>query len=383
MRRPAPRSLYAAFDRFPSAKGAATHIDVFARTLFEHTGPGLLYVLGDERLPAAQIEPDGSEIMRFGASHESLLERGVAFGRRLSSLLGARGERLELAQFRDPWSGVAILAHGGDARTVYELNGLPSIELPAHRPRMAPQTIAKLAAAEEFCLRRADVVVTPSHTLARAAIARGADGARVHVIPNGAYAAPSAPRRPAGAPDRPYLLYFGALQPWQGVETLLRAAAELSDVCDLVICASQHGRHAKPLRKLARRLALDDAVWRFELTREQLAPWIAHAALTVAPLSDCPRNTVQGCAPLKLLESFAAGVPVVASDLPAVREIVTPGVDGILVAPDRPGALARAIRLALDDPARLRALGSAAQETWRRRFTWDASAARLQQVLAA
>ena len=380
----APRSLYAAFDRFPSAKGAATHIDVFARTLFAHTGPGLLYVLGDERLPAAQVEPDGSEIVRFGgAQHENLLERGVAFGRRLSSLLRTRGEALELAQFRDPWSGVAIIAHGGPARTVYELNGLPSIELPEHRPRIARQTVAKLRDAEEFCLRRADAVVTPSHVLARAAIERGADPARVRVIPNGAEPAPRGLPRPPDAPPGPYGLYFGALQPWQGVETLLRAMAELQDVCELVICASQHGRHAKPLRKLARRLGLDDAVWRFELTREQLAPWLAHAALTAAPLTDCPRNTVQGCAPLKLLESFAAGVPVVASDLPAVREIVTPGVDGILVAPDRPGTLARAIRLALDDPARLQALGAAGKETWQRRFTWEASAARLQEVLAA
>src|SRR5215210_7910331 len=85
-----PPSLYAAFDRFPAPKGAAVHIDRFARTLFAAFGGGLLYVLGDERLPAAQREPGGVEIVRFGAPAPTALERGLAFGRRLGALLRER-----------------------------------------------------------------------------------------------------------------------------------------------------------------------------------------------------------------------------------------------------------------------------------------------------
>ena len=57
------RALYAAFDRFPSRKGSAVHIDRFARALFEHAGGGLLYVLGGEGLPAYQREGE-VEIVR-------------------------------------------------------------------------------------------------------------------------------------------------------------------------------------------------------------------------------------------------------------------------------------------------------------------------------
>ena len=46
------RALYAAFDRFPSRKGSAVHIDRFARALFETASPGLLYVLGGDDLPS-------------------------------------------------------------------------------------------------------------------------------------------------------------------------------------------------------------------------------------------------------------------------------------------------------------------------------------------
>ena len=138
-----PPSLYAAFDRFPAPKGAAVHIDRFARTLFATFGGGLLYVLGDERLPAGQREPGGVEIVRFGAFAPTALERGLAYGRRLSALLRERGGALELAHFRDPWGGVPILAAGLRCPAVYEVNGLPSIELPAHRPWMAPRTVGE------------------------------------------------------------------------------------------------------------------------------------------------------------------------------------------------------------------------------------------------
>ncbi|MGL4550886.1 MAG: glycosyltransferase, partial [Gemmataceae bacterium] len=91
-----------------------------------------------------------------------------------------------------------------------------------------------------------------------------------------------------------------------------------------------------------------------------------HAADACAvPLAAVDRNTVQGCCPLKLLEALAAGCPVIASDLPAVREVVSDR-EALLVPPDDPAGIALALgRL---DPARSRA--------GRRRvegMTWQAS----------
>ena len=123
-----------------------------------------------------------------------------------------------------------------------------------------------------------------------------------------------------------------------------------------------HRRRAKPYRKLAEKLEIADRVrWHFALPEDELAPWREHALLSLAPLRDCSRNAVQGCAPLKILESMASGTPVVASDLPAVRELIADGEHGRLVAPDRPGELARAIRVLLDYPERRAAMGRAAR----------------------
>ncbi|NJL34606.1 MAG: glycosyltransferase, partial [Chloroflexaceae bacterium] len=134
----------------------------------------------------------------------------------------------------------------------------------------------------------------------------------ITVIPNGADILPTPPR-PIHAPPR-YLIYFGALQPWQGVDVLLRAFALLADYTDLwlVMCISNPPRSARDYRKLADKLGISDRMlWLFELPQDELAPWRAHALLSVAPLTESVRNVEQGCCPLKILESMAAGVPLI------------------------------------------------------------------------
>lgn len=375
-----PRALYAAFDRFPTRKGASTHIARFAPALFEEYDGGLLCVLGDERLPLHQVEGD-VEIVRFARPFENFLERAVAFGDHLARLLDEAGASLEICHFRDPWSGVPVLERPHRYTTVFEVNALPSIELPYAYPSIAPRTLDKLRAAEDFCLEASDRVVTPSRTTRDFLVRRGVPAEKIAVVPNGADPVPPLPR-PFEAPDE-YLLYFGALQPWQGVDTLLRAFARLADLegLRLVVCGSARSRPARAAERLAERLGLGSRViWRWELPPHELKPWLSNALLTVAPLRAGARNVEQGCAPLKVLESLAAGVPVVASDLPPVREIVTDGVEGRLVPPDRPAELARAIRLLLHLPGVRAAMAEAARDRAARELTWERSLGLLKDV---
>ena len=375
-------ALYTSFDRFPSRKGSAVHIDRFARALFARARGGLLYVLGGDGLPPYQREGE-VEIVRYSRATPNYLERALAFSARLEALLDQDGAELRLAHFRDPWSGMAVIQR--DVATVYEVNGLPSVELPYLHPGIPRGTLERIAEIEQRCLDAADAIVVPSPVIAAALERRRVPATRIHVIPNGADLPPPTPR-PEGAPAR-YLLYFGALQPWQGLDTALRALGRLSDDLEdlaLVVCASVHRRKAKPYRRLAARLGVEERVhWHFALPEAELAPWREHALASLAPLRDCSRNVAQGCAPLKVLESMASGVPVVASDLPVVRQLMDDGGQGLLVAADRPGEIARAVRMLLDFPDRAAIMGAAGRTRVAERFSWDASVAALGDLYAS
>jgi glycosyltransferase involved in cell wall biosynthesis len=376
------RALYAAFDRFPSRKGAAMHIDRFARALFDFADGGLLYVLGADDLPAQQVEGN-VEIVRFCTPIDNFLERTIAFGERLDALLDEISDNLKIAHFRDPWSGLPIVSRPHSHASVYEVNALPSVELPYAYPSVAPATLEKIERLEQIVLEKADAVVVPAATIREHLLHRGVPAEKVTVIPNGADLS-----QPVGRPeDAPsdYILYFGALQEWQGIEILFRAFARLRDLesLHLVVCSSHDTRYAKAYVRLAEKLEIADRlIWKSALGPNELQPWLQHAIASVAPLTDSARNVVQGCSPLKILESMAAGVPVIASDLAAVRELITDRVEGLLVPPDRPAALARAIRILFEYPDMRRSLATRAKDRVARAFTWTHSTKRLQDVYA-
>jgi len=204
---------------------------------------------------------------------------------------------------------------------------------------------------------------------------------KIEVIPNGADVSEDVPR-PDDAPQT-YLLYFGAAQSWQGIDTLLRAFARLADFpsLHLAICASNESKAWRPYARLADKLGVGERTrWRHALDETELARWRRHAAISVAPLTDCPRNVVQGCAPLKILESMASGTAVVASDVPPVRELIRDRENGWLVHPERPAELARALRILLEHPELARQMGANARRSIEEHYTWERSTSALRSV---
>lgn len=373
-------SLYAAFDLYPSAKGAATHIYHAATSLFDHFDGGLLYVLGNEKLPLFQQEGK-VEINRFNAPIPNYLYRAQAYSLELGERIQAE-KGLKLVQFRDIWSGTALLANNRSYRALFEVNGLPSIELPYRYPDLEEETLEKFQKTEQVCLERADHILCPSAVIgAHLQNERGISPEKITVIPNGAEFL-EVDAAPEEAPFR-YILYFGALQSWQGVDVLLKALRQLLDWEDLtlVICASNRPKYAKALRKFAEKLGIAERIiWKFQLSKTELASWVKHAALTVAPLKATSRNLDQGCCPLKILESLALATPVIASDLPVVRELMGEGTGGRLVRPERPAELAQSIRFYLDYPAEATKAGEKGQQKIMDSYSWESIVERYQSL---
>ena len=78
-----------------------------------------------------------------------------------------------------------------------------------------------------------------------------------------------------------------------------------------------------------------------------------------------------------LIEAMALGLPIVASDLPAIREVVEPGSNALLVEPGSPADLADAIVALADDPERRRRMGARSRAIFEDRFTLERSARRM------
>ncbi len=343
-------SLYAAFDLYPSSKGAATHIYHFSQTLFHTYDGGLLYVLGNGLLPKWQQEGNIT-IRRFTASIPNYLERANQYGASLQHIVQQQ-ENLQIAHIRDIWSALAVLQTNRSYPVVFEVNALTSIELPYHY-QLPQKVINKIVHLENFCLQEVDQIVVPSKVIQKYLIEKRQIGEnKIKVISNGT-TLPTPLPKPSEAPEN-YIIYFGAVQTWQGVDDLLKAFAGLQDWEDLklVICCSNKKRYTKPFQKLAEKLGIADRIiWQYQLSKHTLHNWVHHALLSVAPLKATNRNIEQGCSPLKIFESMACGTAVVASNLAVTREIITDRETGYLVRPERPAELSVAIRYLLEETA--------------------------------
>lgn len=186
---PKARSLYVAFDRYPQPKGSSSHIRSMTAALAESHGPLTLLCLGAPEVPS--YERDGQiEILRMPAMHSDLLRRATAFAEFVAHHTAARAASLERIVFRDPWGGVPALRAAPACKAIFEVNALPSWELPYSRPGFLNSAAlqAKIADMERFCLRNAVGILTVSGVTRRALIDQGVDGAKVTTIPNAASA---------------------------------------------------------------------------------------------------------------------------------------------------------------------------------------------------
>jgi glycosyltransferase involved in cell wall biosynthesis len=311
--------------------------------------------------------PEGNFLQR-------VLEWGDCVARRLADTEYA------VAHVRSIWEGTPalLLQPGRRFRLVYEANGLPSVELKYHYPALSASRdlIARLRSQERALLRAAHAVITQSRTTRKYLAGLGAVGDRLHVIPNGVDPDRFEPRPPdpEGTPERPLVLYLGTLAPWQGVPFLVEAFRLVLDEQDARLRIVGTGRREwrKECERLILRLALEEHVeLRDPVPPADVPALLAASDACVAPLTITDRNVLQGCCPIKILEYLAAGKPVVAARLPAVREVLTDGETGILYKPDKPRRLAEALLRLFADPALAHRLGTQAAREVRERFTWD------------
>jgi alpha-maltose-1-phosphate synthase len=208
---------------------------------------------------------------------------------------------------------------------------------------------------------------------------------RVHVIRNGIDTAQYAPdpgtevlARYGIDPGRPSVVFVGRVTRQKGLPVLLRAARQLDPVAQLVLCAGQADTPelAAEVAGLADRLreTRPGVIWIPQmLAKTEVIQILSHATVFACPSLYEPLGIVN-------LEAMACAAAVVASAVGGIPEVVSGGQTGLLVPPDDPAALARALNALVADPARAAAMGQAGRDRATAEFGWPAIAAQTAQL---
>ena len=380
-----PNILYTAFDIVPSPKGASTHILHNLRGLVNAQHRVHLITPNDGLLPPEDTI-DGARVTRVSQDlAQNFLARAVHFGRAISSHLAIH-HNYDVVHFRNIWDGFEIAQNKKKYgyKTLFEVNGLPSIELKYHYPGLDSDLLSKIKEQEIATLHLSDAIICPSRVTRDYIASLGLNRKLVTVIPNGVSPSDfSASPLPARGERAPVLLYIGTLADWQGLDIVIKALPKILEQqpVRLQIVGRGRSRQRKMLAKQIRRLGVEEyVVVQPAVPHHEIPALIASADICVAPLGLNDRNVTQGACPIKLLEYMAAGRPMLASNMPIVRELVREDVDALLFSPNDPDDLARQTLALLNDFELSKRLAESASQRALSKFTWHESQKKLLKV---
>lgn len=361
----------------PAVGGVTEHVAGTARALSAR-GHQVTIVTSDFGADGCKDRRDGAAIVRLGRNFvipfngaENNITLGWDLGRRLTQLFVTDGQTaFDVVHVHCPISPVlpllAIECAGragipvvGTFHTASDSDRLIRVFRAPLRRYVArlDRTIAVSEAARDYALRHFPVPMT--------------------ILPNGVDLdrfRPGAPRLPRFDDDVPNILFVGRFDPRKGIPELLRAAAILADegVSFRLILVGD-GRLRSEAERLSGGVLRGRVHFEGRVGHDSLPTYYATADLFCSPARGGESFG------MVLLEAMALGVPVIATDLPGHRSVVTPGSDGILVPRLDVAALAGALRRLLNDAEERRRLGANGLRK-ASGFGWDSIAVRLEAI---
>lgn len=214
-------------------------------------------------------------------------------------------------------------------------------------------------------------LVAVSESMREAAIEEGVKPERISIIPNGIelrstdLQARSRARQLFGVgQDVPVILSVGRLTPEKGHACLLDAIPGiLAQIPDAHFFLAGDGSLRTNLEQQSKRLNIHSRVT-FLGMRQDVSLLLAGADVFVLP-------SISEGLPLALMEAMSAGLPVVASDVGGVKEVVVDGETGLLVSPGNPESLKCSVVNLLNDPKERIRLGEAARKLIEKKYALD------------
>jgi glycosyltransferase involved in cell wall biosynthesis len=303
-----------------------------------------------------------------------------SLGRARQDLIFTRDLGVAALVSRLPLSLRVPLAYEAHGIAADSAGALP--ELLSSAPRASAGKLARLERRDARVWRDADGYVTITEGLARELVRRFGERARLAVVPDGVRL-PTVTDSKTGrdhSGQNPFTIgYAGHLYPWKGVHLVIEAIAALPDTRALIVGGHEHEGDLGRLRALAEQLDCTSRVtFTGRVAPVDVAPLLKQADVLTLPNPASAISTAF-MSPLKLFEYMAAGRPIVASDLPSIREVLSDNRNALLVEPGNPQALTAAVRRLEDDPALGERIARQALEDVQQ-YTWERRAERLESL---
>lgn len=361
------------------AKGASVHVQEVVRALVRRGAQVTL--LTPRAGGAAPPDLAGVRVVSLPAPPKGDLAR-----RELAALANNAALAEELARegpFDAVYERLSLWSYAGmETARRWGVPGLLEVNAPLVDEQRAHRGLVHEAAARAVAARavEAATALLPVSEGVGAYLA-GFPGAaaKTFVTPNGVNPERFLPHRPDPAAFT--VGFVGTLKPWHGVEALLSAFARLrARVPAARLLVVGEGPERERLTAAAARLGLGGAAeFTGALPPERVPEQLAQMDVAVAPYPELPDFYFS---PLKVYEYMAAGVPVLASRVGQLADLLGDGRGGLLCPPGDADALAAALlELAENAPLRAR-LGAAGRQKVLRAHTWERVAERIVALAA-
>lgn len=239
---------------------------------------------------------------------------------------------------------------------VLEIHDLPKVPTAHHK----------------YSWKKASKLVVLTRFLKEDLVAQGIEGAKILVAPDGVDLDEFTGVVAKQISKQKVVMYTGSffLYGWKGVDTLIEAAKQFPSGVEMVLIGGTNeevsalqtttaGNHAGSIRLIGR------------IPHPEIPKYLASADILVLPNKKGDANSERYTSPLKLFEYMASGKPIIASDLPSMREILNDN-NCTFFSPGDPTSLARAIQVVLNDPVvaqkkAAQALADAQHYSWKKR----------------
>lgn len=381
----------------PGTKGSSIHVESVTRAFVRRGLDGTVYAarptsselagLPLHRLDAglelpkpAPKDADPADAARTTRARElELLSRNVPLAVSDSERPDWIYERYSLWHL-----GGLLTARRLDVPFILEVNAPLPLEAARYRSLAHPGAAAGIA---EVLCTNADGIVCVSREVAHWVESQRGDPEGIWVIPNGVdlerFDRATDPIASPFANDDPVILFVGSFRPWHGLDRLIEAFRLVRDrrIGANLLLVGDGPLRASLERECAERGLADRIHWTGAVAPDDVPRWGRLADLAVAPYPDDERFYFS---PIKIFEFQALHLPVVASHVGQIPELVAHAETGWLVDPRSVEALAQGLIEMIGDPARRAAIGSAARRHVADTATWNHRAseilARIEEV---